>query len=165
MNHSICRFGNCVPFKIIGEGSPCDPLYTPGVDYIYVSNRRTNGDYDRYIEIVDDSRLILNIIPEECVDVAFKVLCHFFLPPCGNSTHFEPPTSVCSESCNYLRSVCPDAWDRIVAHFRDNDFWLRPLGLTYINCSHSGEFIYPLPHCCSDVGVEIRKLNKHVETS
>ena len=156
---SVYRFGNCVPFKIRQRGTPCDALYTPGVDHVYISNRRRGGNFDQYLSYVEDSGLVLNVIPERCIDPALRVLCHFFLPPCGNSTFFEPPTSVCMEACNYLAEICPFEWEQVVAYFEVNDYWLRPNGLTFINCSNTGEYLDPLPHCCSDVGVNIRKFS------
>ena len=158
----ICsyRFGNCVPFKIRQRGTPCDDLYTPGVDHVYISNQRSDGNFDQYLYFVEESRIVFDVIPERCIDPAQRVLCHFFLPPCGNSTFFEPPTSVCMEACNYLAEICPFQWEQVVAYFEENDYRLRPDGLTFINCSNTGEFLDPLPYCCSDVGVEIRRFSE-----
>ena len=150
-------FGSCVPYKIREEGgTPCDVVYTAGVDYFYLSNRRTDGDIDRYLDLVEDSELITNVVPEKCFDPALRILCHFYFPPCGNSTIFQSPTSVCIEFCNYLQETCPFEWEIVIGYFEENDFWLRPIGLTFINCSNTGEYLDPLPYCCSDVGLQIR---------
>lgn len=121
------RFGNCVPFEAPERGTPCDILYTPGVDYIYVSYRRKGGDFDEYLDIFEDfAGLLFNIIPEKCRSPTIHVLCHYFLPPCGNFTTYVPPKSICSDACNYLQETCPSAWEQVIAYFEDNDFWLRP---------------------------------------
>ena len=157
------RFGNCVPYEVHEQTIPCDAFYTPGVDHIYVSYQRLGGDFDRYINVIEQSAsLFLAVFQDECRDPAIQVLCHFFLPPCGNSTVFEPPTSVCKEACNYLREICPSEWEQVVAHFEANDDWLAPNGLHFINCSNTGEYLDPLPYCCSDVGVDIRMFSSFV---
>ena len=155
---NICtyRFGNCLPYKIRERGNPCDLVYTEGIDYIYLPDRRTGGDIDRYLNLVEDASLILSLVPDKCLDPALRVLCHFYFPPCGNSTHFQSPTSVCIEFCNYLQELCPFEWGQAIAFFEENDSRLRPQGLTFINCSNTGEYLDPLSYCCSDVGLQIR---------
>ena len=93
---------------------------------------------------------------DNCRDPALQVLCHYYFPPCGNSTIFEPPTSVCMEACNYLQDICPNEWREVVAYFDENDSIVRSYGATFINCSNTGEYLDPLPYCCSDVGIDIR---------
>ena len=160
---SAYRLGNCVPYKVHEQSIPCDAFYTPGVDHVYVSHQRLGGDLDRYITVTEQNAgLLLAIFQNECRDPAIRVLCHFFLPPCGNSTVFEPPTSVCKEACNYLRDICPSEWEQVVAYFEESDDRLRPDGLTLINCNNTGEYLNPLPHCCSDVGVDIRMFSSLV---
>lgn len=150
------RFGSCVPYPARDQSIPCDALYTPGVDHIFVSYRRTGGNIDRYLDRIEvTAGLVLAVFRDECQDAAVRVLCQFFLPPCGNSTIFEPPTSVCMEACNYLRDTCPTEWDQVIAIFEENDSEIRPYGANFINCRNTGEYLNPLPHCCSDVGVDI----------
>ena len=155
---SVYRFGNCVPFKIRERGTPCDDFYTPEVDHVYISDRRTGGNIDKYLDFIELSDVIIDTIPDKCVYIALKVLCHYYLPPCGNSTFFEPPTSVCMEPCNHLAEICPLEWERLVAFFEHEDISLKKNGLTLINCSNTGEYL-DLPHCCSDVGVDIGKFS------
>lgn len=157
----IFRFGSCQPFIIHERGTPCDILYTPGVDSIYVSGQRKRGNIYSYMDIFEDiAAIVFSVFPEKCHDPAIQVLCHYFLPPCGNRTVFEAPTSVCTKTCNFLHKICPSAWEKVMAYFETNSFWLRRSGLTFINCSNTGQYLDPVPHCCSDidVGVDIRTL-------
>lgn len=95
---------------------------------------------------------------ESCYDTAVKVICHFYLPSCGNATHFQPPTSVCSETCYQLRDLCPVEWDLVVSTFEENRILLEADGLLFIECDNPGHYLSPLPHCCSNAGVNTCKL-------
>ena len=153
----LYRFGNCAPYEADEESLSCDALYTPGVDYIYLSYRRLGGDILSYRQAITASaKLLLFKFRDECRDPALRILCHYYFPPCGNSTVFEPPTSVCMETCNYLREICPNQWNDVEAHFEENHSTVSSYGATFINCSNTGEYLDPLPYCCSDVGVDIR---------
>jgi len=151
------RFGNCVPYQTHEQTIGCDALYTPGVDYIYVSYQRTGGNLDRFLDYIEDAaNFVLNVFQAECYNPALRVLCHYYLPPCGNSTTFEPPTSVCTEVCSDLKEMCRDGWEFVVSTLEEGDLRLKAHGATFINCSNTGEYLDPLPHCCSDVGIGMR---------
>ena len=36
---------------------------------------------------------------EDCVEQVHRILCHYYLPPCGNATHHVPPSSICQKDC------------------------------------------------------------------
>jgi len=121
------RFGNCVPYEADEESLSCDALYTPGVDYVYIPYQRAGGNIDEYLYNLELAGLFISGVPlHQCFESAKEVLCHYLLPPCGNATVFEPPTSVCMEVCNYLRKLCPMEWELVVAFFEENDADLRP---------------------------------------
>ena len=164
MHYHIClctfRFGNCVPYQARDQSIPCDTLYTPGVDHVFVSYQRTSGNIDTYLDTIQIAlgviRLFSAILQDKCYDPSVRILCQYYLPPCGNSTTFQPPASVCMETCNYLREICPNEWNDVISYMEENESLIRGLGLSFINCSNTGEYLNPLPHCCSDVGVDIR---------
>ena len=124
---------------------------------MYVSNDRVGGNVKRYIGFFDDTQLAFDLVPQVCIEEARLVLCQYFLPPCGNSTVFEPPKSVCGGVCDHLRSLCSEEYDKIKAYF-DSRSDLVDLGFTMINCSNTGQYL-DFPHCCSDLDIEIRKCN------
>ena len=84
-------------------------------------------------------------------------MCHYYISTCGNSTVFEPPTSVCQDVCEYLWNLCPDQFQQLALHFLRNANVLTPAGLTMINCSNTGDYISPLQHSCSDLDIKIRE--------
>ena len=151
-------YGNCVPFdtSTLPSRTPCDDLFQQGVDYVYIPYTRTGGDLRSYLRFLVDIDIAFQLAPDRCKREAQLILCHYFLPPCGNSTVFEPPTSVCKDVCNYLRNLCPVEYEFMLEYFQQQPS-LSQAGLTFINCSNTGEYIEPLPHCCSDVGIDIRK--------
>jgi len=140
-----CRSGRCKPFQIEDHGTLCAALYTPGVDYVYTKHGRAA------INLIDIDILYTNTpvcgITTWCIESITKVWCHIILPSCGNSSMFEPPTSVCEDTCNYVKEKCHYMWELYIKATRSS--------LTPINCSNTGEYLDPLPHCCSDVGVDI----------
>ena len=93
------------------------------------------------------------------MDEVREVLCHYYLPPCGNATVFELPTSVCEDVCEHLENLCPEVVREIDIFFETNKEILAPYGLTMINCSNTGDYLPPIQHCCSSLGIDIRKFS------
>ena len=152
------RYGIRIPYNtsLFRVGIPCDDLYIQHVDYVFIPNDRGGGDPRDFIRYLDDTDIVISLLPEKCRDTAVSVFCHYFLPPCGNSTVFEPPTSVCEDTCNYLRTLCPQEWEFLNQYMEDRPS-IAPLGFTMLNCSNTGEYLHPLTYCCQDLGIEIRK--------
>ena len=124
---------------------------------MYVSNDRMGGNVSRYIRSFDSSVTFFNLLPQVCIEEVRLLLCQYFVPPCGNSTVFEPPKSVCGGVCDHVRSLCPQQYDQIRSFFDSRSDFVN-LGLTLINCSNTGQYLHFL-HCCSDLDIEIRKCN------
>lgn len=135
----------------------CDDLYKPGVDYVYVPQNRSRGSFSRLIEDMAEFGPSLLASLSECYETARRVLCHFYLPPCGNSTTFTAPSAVCPEQCNLISQLCPEQWAEVVNQFEINDVLVAAEGLRLIDCAFPGKHLHPLPHCCSDVGINICK--------
>ena len=81
---------------------------------------------------------------KDCVDQVFRVMCRYYLPPCGNFTHKHPPTSICQEECAQVQSKCPETWQ--TARIAVSPF-------PFINCDDTSELLFPLPHCCTGAGI------------
>ena len=158
----FCRYGNCVPYHSQARQSPCDDVFESGVDYVYISHSRFRGRFSRFMDniIKFGPQLLANL--ENCYDIARQVICHFYLPPCGNSTHFEPPTSVCSDTCYQLRDLCPTEWDVIVDVFEQNRLILGADRLLFIDCEDTGAYLSPIPHCCSNAGVNTNTSESYI---
>ena len=157
-NLSPYSYGNCVPYVREERGNPCDPLFRAGIDYVYVPFTRAHGNLTFLNSNVDDLNIVVELIDEPCKEVSRKIVCYFYYPPCGNSTHFEPPQAVCPEACSWAEdTLCTLEWKAARQHVDGIKDFLDDIGLNFINCSNPSKFIDPLPHYCSDAGVNVRK--------
>ena len=142
-----------MPFRKHERESICDEFYNPGVDYIYVPNTRIRGKYSKLMEyIVNFGSLVLGSL-EKCSDAAKQAICHYYLPPCGNSSVFELPTSVCREICQILQETCGEDWDMAIATFQQITFATQE-EIDIIDCEDPGKPLSPLPYNCTPLESE-----------
>ena len=86
---------------------------------------------------------------------ALRGLCYYYFPPCGNDTHFEPPSPMCMSTCQYLiDDVCQQQWIDALQHFDGILPFLRAFQIDILNCSTLDGVFTQFPHCCSDAGIE-----------
>ena len=93
-------------------------------------------------EKIKDVGTLIGDWNDDCVKQVFRVLCYFYLPPCGNSTHPVPPSSICLEECQMVQNKCQKAWHTLLLVFKGID----PI----IQCNDTSRLLFPLPHCCID---------------
>ena len=154
------RYGPCVPFYPSNDDSPCIGLYETGVDYVYVPNTRNEGSLAQVIDDMTEFGLRLIQPLLDCAPVEIeRLLCHYYHPPCGNATHFQPPTAVCPEVCNATRQMCPNEWATVVNNFLVAEIYINLRGLQFINCEFPGQHLPPFPHCCVDFGFNISEFH------
>jgi len=145
-----------LPYRNGSRPTPCDVLFTSGVDLVYLPNGRAGGSLDTLNSFAADTNVFINLISEPCREVARKAVCYFYYPPCGNVTTFEPPKSLCRDECAYVvNTVCPFEWHLASQHFAGIQGLLNRFDLHFINCSNPATYIEPLPHCCLDGLVQI----------
>ena len=78
---------------------------------------------------------------KDYVDQVFRVMCHYYLPPCGNFSHTHPPTSIYQVECSQEMS-------RNMA-----DCWNSSISISFMNCYDTFQLIFPLPNCCTGAGI------------
>ena len=100
-------------------------------------------------KIIQKVEAIIADHDEECVKQVFRVLCHFYLPPCGNTTHPAPPSSICQEECQMVQDNCQKTWTSVLLAFEADIY------LVNIDCSDTSKLLFPVPHCCSGAGIGI----------
>ena len=120
------------------NGIPCDSVYDVKNDYVYISSLlemleplRVIAEYEHQYDVIG------------CPQSTLRMVCQLYLPPCGNSTHFEPPISVCSHGCYLQNHICPtywENWENLLFHTENN----------LLSCSRAENII---PNSCSDRGV------------
>ena len=82
-------------------------------------------------------------------------LCYYYFPPCGNITNFEPPSSICESTCQYLTdNICQQQWADALRQFETNLPILEIFMIDILNCSNPDSAMDQFPHCCSDAGIE-----------
>ena len=90
---------------------------------------------------------------EDCIKMMYRVLCHYYLPPCGNTTHPAPPSSICQEECQMVRDKCKDTWNAALVVLYKLE--IKPI----IDCSDTSNVIFPIPHCCTGAGLSMTAIS------
>ena len=124
------------------ETDVCDGIVRPDVDYVYASFRL--GDQSTIAQLLNENvkSITTPTHTEYCVREIFRVLCYFYLPPCGNSTHLAPPPSICQEECHTVQRECNTTWNTVFKN-------LDPI----LECSDTSMLLFPVPHCCIGAGL------------
>ena len=143
-NCLLCRFGECEPYTV--GIKVCDGVLRPAYDYIYILKSFKSQSNISIIlnNMIQRSHEAFAIHDKDCVDQVFRVVCRYYLPPCGNFTHTLPPTSICQEECSQVQSKCQETWQTARAQ-------LTPL--QFINCDDTSQLLFPLPNCCTGAGI------------
>lgn len=130
------------------ETAVCEDFLRLGTDYVYVSNTLgTQSSISEYLnDNIETARNLIAIHSEECLEQVFRLLCFYYLPPCGNATHLQSPSSICQEECLHVQETCSATWEAVTLAFTR----LEPV----LNCSDTSNIIFPLPNCCTGAGVQ-----------
>ena len=112
--------------------------------------------YAQLLKIISETESILKegFIGVECAINTIRMICHYYLPPCGNATHFEPPTSVCSAACQQQIQTCQDFFGRFQGK-------LQEMNIDPLTCLDNESILSPLPHSCSDLGLVSEYISTH----
>ena len=140
-------FGECEVYN--SQATVCNGALRLRFDNVYISNRL--GHTQRSIsELLNDKiESVGDIIAahdENCVEQVYRVICHYYLPPCGNTTQYLPPSSLCQLECAYVEENCRETWQAAQVVFTDPPF---------IVCEDTSQLLFPLPHCCTGAGIEV----------
>ena len=134
----------------VREIKECSGVLSLGSDYVFISN--SLGTQTNIGTALDEIALpLLASEDEECLQQVFKVICYYYLPPCGNITHHPLlPSSLCQEECLHVQSTCPVLWQAAVA----TTTGLADL-YSSIDCSTTSRLLLPLPNCCTGAGIKL----------
>ena len=147
---STNSLGECEVYDF--QADVCNGALTLRSDNVYISNRL--GHTQRSIsELLNDKiQSVENLIAshdKDCVEQVYRVICHYYLPPCGNVTHPLPPSSLCREECVYVEETCQTTWQAAQIVFTDPPF---------IDCEDTSQLLSPLPHCCTGASIEFSNI-------
>ena len=135
------RFGKCDVYD--GDVTVCESIVTPLLDRIYIPSNYDNVSFilNDKIETFHD---LVATHKKYCIEQVLRVMCRYYLPPCGNFSHPLPPSSICKEECSLVQSKCYDTWTTAAAV-------LHPL--PFIDCDDTSRLLIPLPNCCTGAGI------------
>ena len=140
----IYSYGKCSVYQAYAE--VCEGVLRQGVDFVYAKS--SLGNQTVIAEFLNkEIRDIESGDDEDCIKMMYRVLCHYYLPPCGNSTHPAPPSSICQEECRMVQDKCKDTWDTALLLLHIGD--IKPV----IDCTDTSKIIFPVPHCCTGAGL------------
>ena len=95
------RFGVCEVYT--GYAVACNDVINIGIDSVYITKSLgTQNDISKILNVNLQNSLFVNH-DKDCVNQVFRIICHYFLPPCGTVTNSLPPSSVCQEECSQVR--------------------------------------------------------------
>jgi hypothetical protein len=140
------RFGYCEPYA--GNCKLCNKIFRESIDYVFIA--AVHGSQKNISSIIDSEippYLESNSLEDgdECYENILRVICNYYLMPCGTESVKLPPYSLCSEECSTVERDCPIAW-RTAKHALEN--------YNFISCDKTSNFIFPLPSCCTSMGIE-----------
>lgn len=94
---------------------------------------------------------------EYCYKNILRVICNYYMSPCGTNSSQLPPYSLCSEDCLAVEENCPTGW-RTAKHSLED--------YRFISCDTTSSFIFPLPSCCTSLGIKIWSdtVGKHINS-
>ena len=138
------RFGVCEPYS--GDIKLCNNIFTAGVDYVFIAAIWDSQDMLSTIlehHIPTNFDVLSRIDGDFCYDQLLKLICNYYLSPCGTESYQTSPRSVCPDDCSAVQRDCPTAWRAAQQGLYRYQF---------IDCSNITAFLFPLPRCCTGVG-------------
>ena len=134
----------CEPYS--GDVEICNDIFTVGVDYVFIT--RVHGSQKNISKFLEENVLITRISRDSgshCTNQILRVICNYYLSPCGTNSSQLPPYSICPEDCSAVEKECPIAWETAQFGLKDYQF---------IKCDDTSSVLFPLPSCCTGVGLQ-----------
>ena len=139
MDNFSSRFGRCERYS--GGVKICDGILAADTDFVY--NMSHSSITSAYLNHKINISLFVDH-EKNCVQQVFRIICHYFLPSCGNITKTHPPSSICQQECVGVLASCLTTWNLAKLRFNSDLF---------ITCDDTSKLLYPLPHCCTGAGI------------
>ena len=141
----LLRYGECEAYII--ETEVCVGILRTGIDYVFINHHL--GTQTDIGSVLDQSiKLAKNVITSEdvaCLKQVSRILCHYYLPTCGNTTDTVLPSLLCQEECVFVRSTCQRVWELVESSFNNS--------YHFINCKNTSQTLFPQQVCCYEVDI------------
>ena len=136
----VYRFGSCQAYT--GGTKVCDGVMKLGTDFVYIP--KSYGTQNNISALLNTNISLFDTHDKDCTEQVFRIMCRYYLPPCGIITQTLPPSSVCPKECSQVQSSCAATWQLAEEIFKED---------TFINCNDTSELLFPLPNCCTGAGI------------
>ena len=146
----IIRFGQCEAYN--GEAHVCASFMKRGRDFVYISKgpHSQKSITNLLNKNIHKAKNLLDRFGKECAELLYRILCHYYLPPCGTIIQTFSPPSLCQKDCARVQSMCEGTWIAAELAFGSDSF---------INCSDTARSLHPLvPVCCTGINIEFHEL-------
>ena len=134
------RYGKCSVY--LPDVDICDGVLKTRTGRVYISSQLR--DQNKITRLLSENRNTIAGYGATCAKQVYRVICNFYFPTCGNSTHLVPPSSVCQEECEMVQKECQPTWDAALFALRDIP--------SIIDCNDTSKMLFPLPNCCRGLG-------------
>ena len=126
----------------------CEDVLTAGVDFVFIT--KSHGSQSNISTFLKEnapiSLLTSNSDESFCLNLIQRVICLYYLIPCGTIGTRLPPSSICQEECFEVQSSCPAGWQNVQLGLNDFQF---------IICDNTAASLYPLPNFCTGAGIAL----------
>ena len=130
----------------------CNDVLSAGVDYVFIS--KSYGSQENISQFLEFNTPHSLLTDGYCRKQVYQIICNYYLSPCGSEGSELSPSSICPEECAVVENACPLEWDAMKVCFKDYGF---------IDCNDTSAVLFPLPNCCTGVGVQ-EPVTEHGQT-
>ena len=130
----------------------CKDVLTAGADFVFITKSHgSQGNVSDFLKNkVPTSLLTHNDDESFCLKLIQRIICLYYVIPCGNISTQLPPSSICQEECSEVQSSCPAGWQTVQLGLRDYQF---------ISCDDTEAPLFPLPNCCTGAGIVLPNID------
>ena len=133
----------------------CDDIFTVGIDYVFVPRiHGTHSSQEAISKIL--SVAVLELQNSNCRDHMLKIICNYYLSPCGTKSFQVTPYSICPEDCNAVQKKCSVEWKAVQQGLKEYQF---------IDCTYTSTLLFPLKSCCKRVDLPLKPLTTLIQPS
>ena len=124
----------------------CDGVFTEDMDKVFIAAiHGSQKNVSNFLEQNVLTAIILDNGGIMCRDKIYRIICKYYLSPCGTVSAQLSPSSICPEDCSAVQMECPAAWEAAQLGLKDYN---------YISCDDTSAFLFPLPNCCTGIGLQ-----------
>ena len=132
----------------------CDTVFRRNIDYVFVA--AVHGNQSNVSIFLEEALALVHKSYTDtnapmCYERILKMMCKYYMAPCGKESSLTLPVSVCPEECSEVKRDCPTLWDSAKYTLAQHQF---------IDCTDTTVFIAPFPHCCASASTLLKSDGK-----